>query len=225
MELGEKIKYHREKLGLTLEELGNKVGVGKSTVRKWEKGIIANMRRDKIDKVAKALAVSPAYLMGWTDKPGPDYSLADNIEIAFWRDVDRGVVKLDDIEDEYELTEDEDEIISNYRKLSPIEKESIRNIIDKMANGATPSSSEKETTTTQVAPDVYTAAVKEVIVVSENGKKAQVVKLNADTPLSSIPALQKYNPKSAREALMQSANFTQSNTISKKTARKKENAQ
>ena len=73
MNMGEKIKYHRELLHMTLEELGNKVGVGKSTVRKWENGMIANMRRDKIDKIAKALEISPAYLMGWVDNPAPDY--------------------------------------------------------------------------------------------------------------------------------------------------------
>ena len=69
MDMGEKIKSLREQKGMTLEELGNKVGVGKSTVRKWETGMIANMRRDKIAKVANALDVDPAYLMGWEDEP------------------------------------------------------------------------------------------------------------------------------------------------------------
>ena len=69
MDMGEKIKSLREQRGMTLEELGNKVGVGKSTVRKWETGMIANMRRDKIAKVANALDVEPAYLMGWEDEP------------------------------------------------------------------------------------------------------------------------------------------------------------
>lgn len=63
--MGVLINKLRTEKGMTLEELGNKVGVGKSTVRKWENGIIANMRRDKIAKVADALDVSPAYLMGW----------------------------------------------------------------------------------------------------------------------------------------------------------------
>lgn len=58
MEMGQKIKKIREEKGMTLEELGNKVGVGKSTVRKWENGIIANMRRDKIAKLANALGCS-----------------------------------------------------------------------------------------------------------------------------------------------------------------------
>lgn len=65
MTTGEKIKSLREQKGMTLEELGNKVGVGKSTVRKWENGMIANMRRDKIAKLADALETSPAELMGW----------------------------------------------------------------------------------------------------------------------------------------------------------------
>ena len=68
MELGDKIKMLREQKDMTLEELGNAVGVGKSTVRKWENGMIANMRRDKIAKVAAALDVSPAYLMGWKEE-------------------------------------------------------------------------------------------------------------------------------------------------------------
>ena len=46
-------------MGLTLEEVANEVGVGKSTVRKWETGIIANMKRDKIAALAKALHTSP----------------------------------------------------------------------------------------------------------------------------------------------------------------------
>lgn len=67
MEMGQKIKKIREEKGMTLEELGNKVGVGKSTVRKWENGMIANMRRDKIAKLANALGCSASYLMGWGD--------------------------------------------------------------------------------------------------------------------------------------------------------------
>lgn len=72
MKIGEKIHNLRLKRNMTLEELGDKVGVGKSTVRKWENGMIANMKRDKIAKVAAALEVSPAYLMGWTDEPTID---------------------------------------------------------------------------------------------------------------------------------------------------------
>lgn len=53
------LKQRREKLGLTLEEVGQYVGVGKSTVRKWENGVINNMGRDKIAKYASILRISP----------------------------------------------------------------------------------------------------------------------------------------------------------------------
>lgn len=67
MDIGDRIRQLREEKGMTLEDLGNKVGVGKSTVRKWETGMIENMRRDKIAKVAAALDVTPDYLIGWKD--------------------------------------------------------------------------------------------------------------------------------------------------------------
>lgn len=65
LNMGQKIKALRKEHGLTLEQVGNAVGVGKSTVRKWETGIIANMRRDKIAALSKVLHTTPAYLMGW----------------------------------------------------------------------------------------------------------------------------------------------------------------
>lgn len=46
---------------MTLEQLGDKRGAGKSTVRKWENGMIKDMRRDKIQKLANALGVSPSH--------------------------------------------------------------------------------------------------------------------------------------------------------------------
>lgn len=66
--MAERIKELRKQRGLTLEQVANIVGVGKSTVRKWETGMIANMRRDKIASLAKALGTTPAFLMGWTDE-------------------------------------------------------------------------------------------------------------------------------------------------------------
>lgn len=63
METNELMKKRRLELGLTLEQVGDYVGVGKSTVRKWESGLIKNMRRDKIGKLAEVLKLSPIELM------------------------------------------------------------------------------------------------------------------------------------------------------------------
>jgi transcriptional regulator with XRE-family HTH domain len=62
-----KIYELRKRHHMTLEQVANIVGVGKSTVRKWETGMIANVKRDKIALLAKALHTTPAYLMGWEE--------------------------------------------------------------------------------------------------------------------------------------------------------------
>ena len=77
-DMAQKIKDLRLSQNLTLEQVANEVGVGKSTVRKWETGMIANMRRDKIASLAKALHTTPAYLMGWIDEPHRELTL-DNL--------------------------------------------------------------------------------------------------------------------------------------------------
>jgi repressor LexA len=83
MTIGEIIYNRRKELGLTLEEIGNATGVSKSTVKKWENGFIANMRRDKIEKLAKILQISPIVLLGnknEDDKPNAEIlSAGENI--------------------------------------------------------------------------------------------------------------------------------------------------
>lgn len=59
MNIGNIIRSRRMELGLTLEEIGAYVGVGKSTVKKWESGYIKNIKRDKIALLAEVLKLSP----------------------------------------------------------------------------------------------------------------------------------------------------------------------
>lgn len=97
MELKDKIKYLRTKYDLTLEEVGDYVGVGKSTVRKWENGMIANMKRDKIAKLAEVLHTTPAYLMGWEDEYQETYTEEELSEtkkrlIEKIKDLDEGTI-------------------------------------------------------------------------------------------------------------------------------------
>lgn len=65
--IGQKIRMLREENNMTMEELGEKVGVGKSTIKKWEDGTIENMRRDKIECLAKIFGVTPSYLLGYSE--------------------------------------------------------------------------------------------------------------------------------------------------------------
>ena len=66
-EIANKIKARRLELGLTLEDVAQAVGVGRSTVRKWETGMIKNMGRDKIALLAKILQISPVELVPMPD--------------------------------------------------------------------------------------------------------------------------------------------------------------
>ncbi len=66
--MAQRIRDLRQARNLTLEQVAAVVGVGKSTVRKWETGMIANMRRDKIAALADVLGTTPAYLMGWKEE-------------------------------------------------------------------------------------------------------------------------------------------------------------
>ena len=76
MSIGDIIKKRRQELHLTLEDLGNLCGVGKSTVRKWENGMIENMGRDKISALAKSLKISPLTLLNM-DEDEEMYKSAD----------------------------------------------------------------------------------------------------------------------------------------------------
>lgn len=72
MKTNELIKARRQELGFTVREVADRVGVGPSTVSRWESGNIANMRRDKISKLAKVLDLDPDILTGYTPKSGED---------------------------------------------------------------------------------------------------------------------------------------------------------
>lgn len=68
MDLKIELKNRRKELGLTMLEVAQKVGVSEATISRWESGDIANMRRDKIVLLAKALQVSPSFIMGWDEE-------------------------------------------------------------------------------------------------------------------------------------------------------------
>lgn len=68
MEIHENIKFLREKLGLSQEELAIKVGYkDRSSIAKVEAGLV-DLPQSKIAAFAAALHVPPVELMGITDK-------------------------------------------------------------------------------------------------------------------------------------------------------------
>lgn len=112
MNIGEKISSKRKALGLTLEEVGNAVGVGKSTVLKWENGYISNMRRDKIALLARVLKMNPTELIE-----------------------DDGNISKTEKRSEEHFSADELSIIEAYRNLNDEGKEKIRDYISDIVVG------------------------------------------------------------------------------------------
>lgn len=61
--MGDRIKRLRKANGLTQEELGNKVGLKRAAINKYEKGNVENIKRSIIEKMSTIFEVSPSYLM------------------------------------------------------------------------------------------------------------------------------------------------------------------
>ena len=74
------LKAKRLSLNLTLEEVGKFVGVGKSTVRKWENGLINNMGSDKIQKYAQILQISPLDIINKNVSYKEDKNLQNDLQ-------------------------------------------------------------------------------------------------------------------------------------------------
>ena len=70
-ELSTRLRLRREELGLSQEELAQRMGYrSKSSITKLEKGI-NDIPQSKVEELAAALQTTPAYLMGWEEQPEP----------------------------------------------------------------------------------------------------------------------------------------------------------
>lgn len=68
MSLKKNIKKYRLECKMTLDEVSEKIGVKKSTLQRYESGVISNIPSDKIEKMAEIFGIKPSTLMGW-DSP------------------------------------------------------------------------------------------------------------------------------------------------------------
>ena len=73
----EKLIQSRKKLGWTQQDLANKSGFSRSSIINWETGRRAPRSVD-IERLAKALGTSAAYLMSETDNPEPHIENEEN---------------------------------------------------------------------------------------------------------------------------------------------------
>ena len=72
MTLGQKIHDLRMQKDMTMEELAQKIGVQRSAVNKYEKGIVVNLKRSTIAALARVFDVSPSYFLDDDDPSDGD---------------------------------------------------------------------------------------------------------------------------------------------------------
>ena len=63
MTMGERIRFYRTQQGLSLEKLGDMLGVQRTAILKYENGSVENIKRSTIKRMAEIFGVSPCYLM------------------------------------------------------------------------------------------------------------------------------------------------------------------
>ncbi len=98
MKMGDIIRELRLKNGMTQEELGAILGVQKSAIRKYESGLVENIPRSSILKMATLFNVKPSYLMGWEDEDTTQIqdTQEKNIVITIGRDGSYNKKRLSD---------------------------------------------------------------------------------------------------------------------------------
>ena len=95
MTVGEKIKEQRKRLGLTQTELGEKLGVQKNAVSKWETGRVDDIPGSKIRAMAELFGVTPSYLIDEGAAPGialDDFTYAMQNEYPDLTDMDKQIL-------------------------------------------------------------------------------------------------------------------------------------
>ena len=71
MTLAQRMKQLRLERGLTQEQVGQIIGVAKSTIMKYEKGELTNLKRTSVQKLSEFFGVTPQYLLALTDDKEP----------------------------------------------------------------------------------------------------------------------------------------------------------
>ena len=83
-EIGERIKSIRKQKGITLADLGARLGISESNMQRYESGKIASVSIDFINRLAPILEVKPEWLIGWDkdDTPQGYYLDSETAEYA-----------------------------------------------------------------------------------------------------------------------------------------------
>ena len=125
MIVGEYIKQLRIASGLTQEELGKLLGVKRAAVNKWESGMVQNLKRTTIQKLADVFQVSPASFIDGLPTDDESLILVNNSQ-----------------QGDNNLTSQEKTLLSNYRQLNPDGQKKVDDYVEDLVKGGIYSNSE-----------------------------------------------------------------------------------
>ncbi len=89
MNIGHRIKERRKELGMSADELAEKLEKNRSTIFRYEKGDIENLPLEMLEPLAEILQTTPAYIMGWEEeiKKDPVGAAERHFEIIMDEDI------------------------------------------------------------------------------------------------------------------------------------------
>lgn len=99
--VGQRLKQARELKQITLEEAGNKIGVHKSTILRWENGETEKFKISMLEALANLYDVNPAWLMGYDVPMKEDLNSQEtnNFRMASYNGLDTEGLDEEDIKE------------------------------------------------------------------------------------------------------------------------------
>lgn len=95
--IGERIKEVRKEKDMTLEDIARRIGVAKSTVQRYEAGLISSPKQPVLAAMAKAMNVNEEWLCGTSDEREEHFSKSEEdtmIPVPVIGEVSAGVGKI-----------------------------------------------------------------------------------------------------------------------------------
>ena len=135
MQLADRVKLKRQELGMTQDDLAKKMGYrSRTSINKIEMGRPVSQKI--IVRLAESLGVTPSYLMGWEDEENEKQQEESIPNVAAYDGFgnDSAIQIQNQVEKIYitrTLSEDEIQLIKNYRNATQKEKNIVLTLLDK----------------------------------------------------------------------------------------------
>ena len=117
MTVGSRIREFRKRLGLSVDDVAEKLGKNRATIYRYESDDIENLPAPILSPLAKVLQTTPAELMGWEHPP---FSLSSTQEQYSFSPSTQM------------YTSDEIAHLKKYKQLDEAERELVDTMIDKL---------------------------------------------------------------------------------------------